>query len=70
MSLKAIGIPSARVFVLELFGGRQIQKAKELGSLAGLVPVPYTSGQSAREQGISQAGNRPGGGGGRNPGVS
>jgi transposase len=58
MSLKAIGIHSAWVFVLELFGWRQIQKGKELGSLAGLVPVPYDSGQSERAQGISKAGNR------------
>jgi transposase len=58
MSLKAIGIHSAWVFVLELFGWRQIKKGKELGSLAGLVPVPYASGQSEREQGISKAGNR------------
>jgi transposase len=58
MSLKAIGIHSAWVFVLELFGWRQIQKGKGLGSLAGLVPVPYDGGQSEREQGISKAGNR------------
>jgi transposase len=58
MSLKAIGIHSAWVFVLELFGWRRIKRGKELGSLAGLVPVPFASGQSEREQGISKAGNR------------
>jgi len=29
-----------------------------MGSLAGLAPTPYASGESRREQGISKAGNR------------
>ncbi len=29
-----------------------------MGSLAGLTPTPYQSGESRREQGISKAGNR------------
>jgi transposase len=58
MSLKAIGVRSAWVLVLELFGWRQIQNRKELGALVGLVPTPYASGQSEHEQGISKAGNR------------
>jgi transposase len=37
---------------------REIRNGKELGSLVGLTPVPYQSGQSEREQGISKAGNK------------
>ncbi len=29
-----------------------------MGSLAGLTPTPYQSGESSHEQGISKAGNR------------
>ena len=58
LGLRGIGVASAWVLVSELFGWRQIKGGKELGSLAGLVPMPYTSGQTEREQGISKAGNR------------
>jgi transposase len=58
MGLRAIGVRSAWVLVLELFGWRAIQNGKELGALVGLVPTPYTSGQGEHEQGISKAGNR------------
>jgi transposase len=58
MGLRAIGVRSAWVLVLELFGWRQIRNGKELGALVGLVPTPYTSGQSEHELGISKAGNR------------
>jgi transposase len=58
MGLKAVGVRSAWVLVLELFSWRGITNGKELGSLVGLVPMPYNSGQSEREQGISKAGNK------------
>src|SRR5262249_20836939 len=58
MGLKAVGVRSACVLVTELFAWRDIRNGKELGSLVGLTPVPYQSGQSEREQGISQAGNK------------
>lgn len=58
MSLKAIGIQSAWVFVLELFAWREVKNGKELGALVGLTPTPYHSGKSRREQGISKAGNK------------
>ena len=32
---------------------------REVGSLSGLTPNPHQSGESARERGISKAGNRP-----------
>ena len=58
MNLKGIGQNGAWVLVYEFFGWRQIKNRRELGSLAGLTPTPYDSGESRREQGISKAGNR------------
>jgi transposase len=58
MGLKAVGVRSAWVLVLELFAWRDIKNGKELGALVGLTPTPYDSGQSEREQGISKAGNK------------
>jgi transposase len=58
MGLKAVGVRSAWVLVLERFAWRDIQNGKELGALVGLTPTPYDSGQSLREQGISKAGNK------------
>lgn len=55
--LKGIGLTSAWVFVCEFFGWRQFRNRREVGALAGLVPMPYQSGSSDREQGISKAGN-------------
>jgi transposase len=58
MGLKAVGVRSAWILVTELFAWRDIHNGKELGSLVGLTPTPYDSGQSEREQGISKAGNK------------
>jgi len=57
--LKGIGVNSAWVFVMEFFAWRNFHNRRELGSLSGLTPTPYQSGESARERGISKAGNRP-----------
>ena len=43
---------------MEFFSWRRIRNRRQLGSLAGLTPTPYDSGDSRREQGISKAGNR------------
>lgn len=56
--LRGIGINSAWLFVMELFGWRQFANRKQVGSIAGLTPTPYQSGGPAREQGIDKAGNR------------
>jgi transposase len=56
-TLKGIGLTSAWVFVCEFFSWRQFRNRREIGALAGLVPMPYQSGSSNREQGISKAGN-------------
>jgi transposase len=58
LGLKGIGENGAWLLVEELFGWRRIRNRRELGSLAGLAPTPYASGESRREQGISKAGNR------------
>lgn len=59
LQLKGIGINSAWIYVMEFFAWRAFHNRRELGSLAGLTPTPYASGESARERGISKAGNRP-----------
>jgi transposase len=58
LNLKGIGDNGAWLLVYEFFAWRSIKNRRELGSLAGLTPTPYASGESRREQGISKAGNR------------
>ncbi|WP_133512700.1 IS110 family transposase [Candidatus Thiosymbion oneisti] len=58
MLLTGVGWVSAWVLVMELFGWRELTNRRQLASLAGLVPTPYSSGNLARDQGISKAGNR------------
>lgn len=56
--LKGIGRASAWVFSMEFFGWRRFRNGKEVGSLAGLTPTPYSSGEDHREQGIGKDGNK------------
>jgi len=56
--LRGIAAGSSWVFVMELFGWRQFRNRRELAGSMGITPMPYQSGDSAREQGISHAGNR------------
>ncbi|HEX5049212.1 MAG TPA: IS110 family transposase [Gammaproteobacteria bacterium] len=56
--LKGIGERSGWVLGSEVFGWRQFRNRREVGAMAGLVPTPYDSGESQREQGISKAGNK------------
>lgn len=58
LQLQGIGINSAWLYVMEFFGWRQFRNGKQVGALCGLTPMPFQSGQSDREQGISKAGNR------------
>jgi len=58
LDLRGIGENGAWLLVEEFFAWRQIENRRQLGSLAGLAPTPYASGESRREQGISKAGNR------------
>jgi transposase len=59
LRLKGIGMNSAWIYVMEFFAWRAFRNRRELGSLSGLTPTPYESGESSRERGISKAGNRP-----------
>jgi transposase len=58
MRLRAIGVCSAWLLVKEVFGWRRFDNRREVGSCLGLVPTPYSSGDSQLEQGINKAGNR------------
>ena len=53
----AIAQESSFVFATELFGWRSFDNRRQLAGSVGLVPTPYQSGDMAREQGLSKAGN-------------
>ena len=55
--LCSVGPKSAWVLVHEVFGWRRFANRRELAACLGLAPVPYASGDSEREQGISKAGS-------------
>jgi transposase len=57
MLLRSLGPVTSWSLVMEFYGWRRFRNRREIGALAGLVGTPYQSGQSAREQGISKAGN-------------
>jgi transposase len=56
--LRGIGVNSAWLYVMELFGWRELRNRREVGAIVGLAPTPHESGQQERERGISKAGNR------------
>lgn len=58
VSLRGVGVTSAWLFVHEFFGWREFRNRRQVGALAGLVPMPYQSGDTDRDQGISKSGNR------------
>ena len=58
LGLRGIGVNSAWLYVHEFFGWRKFKNRREVGSLSGLAPTPYSSGDLRHEQGISKAGNR------------
>lgn len=55
--LQGIGWVGAMRLVLELFW-REFANRRQVGACVGLVPQPYDSGDSHRDQGISKQGNR------------
>lgn len=59
MQLRAIGENSVWLYVMEFFSWRGFPNRREVGSLAGLSPTPYQSGDESREQGINKAGSSP-----------
>jgi transposase len=57
--LRAIGPVGAWILVREMFGWRQFKNRRQIGSLSGLTPSPYNSGDTSYDQGISKAGIQP-----------
>jgi len=57
-TLRSIGPNRAWLLVREFYGWRDFKNRRQVGSLSGLAPSPYNSGDSQRDQGISKAGNR------------
>jgi transposase len=56
--LYGIGVNGSWTLVQELFAWREFDNRGQVGSLSGLAPTPYQSGESNHELGISKAGNR------------
>lgn len=57
MTLRGIAQAGAETYGREL-SWRGFKNRRQIGSLVGLAPSPYQSGDSRRERGISRAGNR------------
>ena len=58
VSLRGMGLTSVCPLVLEFFAWREFKNRREVAGLSGMVGTPYASDSSAREQGISKAGNK------------
>ena len=58
MQLRGIGPQAAWLFGEEFFGWRDFDNRRQVGSAAGLVSMPFNSGNGERDQGISKAGNK------------
>jgi len=56
-TLRGIAEVGAESYARE-FSWRNFKNRRQVGSLVGLAPTPYQSGDSSRERGISRAGNR------------
>jgi transposase len=57
VQLKGVATTSASVLLDEGLVWRAFRNRRQIGGLLGFAPTPYDSGASAREQGISRAGN-------------
>jgi transposase len=57
--LRSMGPVGSWVLVREFFGWRHFKNRRQVGSLAGLTPTPYQSGDTNTDQGISKAGIVP-----------
>jgi transposase len=53
--LKGIRLGSASMLAKEVFA-RDLRNRRQVGALSGLVAVPYQSGETGHDQGISRAG--------------
>jgi len=57
MRLRGLAYNSSWLFVMEFFGWREFKNRRQVGSLAGLTPTPFNSGDMDRELGIDKSGN-------------
>jgi transposase len=57
MRLRAIGVHTAWPLAMELFSWRKFRSRREIGGLVGLASVPYQSGNTSQDQGMSKTGN-------------
>lgn len=57
VQLKGVATTSASVLLDEGLVWRAFRNRRQIGGLLGFAPTPFDSGDSAREQGISRAGN-------------
>jgi transposase len=58
VQLKGVSTTSASVLLDEGLVWRAFRNRRQIGAFLGFAPTPYTSGESAQEQGISRAGNK------------
>jgi transposase len=58
VQLKGVATTGASVLLDEGLVWRAFRNRRQIGGLLGFAPTPYTSGESARDQGISHAGNK------------
>lgn len=56
--LRGIGENYSWLASMEVFSWRQFANRRQVGSMAGLTPTPYSSGNLERDQGIGKDGNR------------
>jgi len=56
--LRGIGENYAWLASMEVFAWRQFANRRQVGSMAGLTPTPFSSGNVDRDQGIGKDGNR------------
>jgi transposase len=57
VQLKGVATTSAAVLLDEGLVWRRFGNRRQIGGILGFAPTPYASGETAREQGISRAGN-------------
>jgi transposase len=58
VQLKGVAATGASVLLEEGLVWRGFRNRREIGGMLGFAPVPYQSGEAARDQGIDRAGNR------------
>jgi transposase len=56
--LTGVGVTSATVLLEEGLVWREFRNRRQVGGVLGFAPVHFQSGEAARDQGISRAGNR------------